>query len=1364
MKFTKLTQKLKSTALSIFIAIAMILSANFSSFSTIANYARYTSSVANAVYSAKNDRSFTFASSDSLTTTAYGNSSNYDIDRDADIVDAFSHVDNKKYFPIVKYNGFSALSEEREDLTADQRKADKADTFYGVISTNNYQVARKDYKKDDSSYIFETTKLVEIQNEGTADEKQETNEVNVIYVSASKKTGENDEQFAERVAALKNILKDINDSKNIKTNEADLYVYLDTNTTTNPDYDSSDYSSINSDTEVYKEIGEDLEGKQIGGQDIEQSSYRFYNKKTYEYVENVLAIKTNNTITLTNNSYYVVSVWVYTAGNASATIAVTGTNLSAKIADISTNGLWVQYYLFIATPAQDSTNVTVSLYYGDENGVTGTQSFQSFKDTNNESYKANTLTGTVGFDQLKIDAINQEEYINQTINGYSYLDIAKANLADEYKSDITKIENNKEATASETEVEGKKVTTYSYNKTTFASNDLNHLAKSASFSARHTNPSFAGFDASFQTLNGKTNSDLVYNYNNSEELDYNTYLLNGTKMFSYYMPRYTADDNTTPLTTSAKDSYRDRYQNNNLVASVVAENTEFDAYEKDKVDEFGQKIETSTDGEDEEYEKLENLHNNTFINNPGETNYILKLENTSSYDLGLTSTPIYMPTHGYYRVSVWAYSENEEAIATAKLFATMQERTTAQNGTLVLASATATDFEYNSNSFNGWKELVFAVQGNPYQSAQLYLSLLASDNDTVYFDNITVENITSSQYTATDHKINLADVAVLTSKVTNGLFNNITVSSTDPITSYPYAASSWTIDTKQSSDSVVSGVISTNKEVFENKIVPAYNDKGELDYYDQNYVVFNNGSYYYTKDGSLRLEFSGANQNALIDYKGDFVRATTLSKMFDTNTVPVTTINDILQAEGLPGYTTNYNLPDSNVYAVYLPEPTAQAGEETTNPSFIMKSSSISSLSSNSVYKLTFQAWLADNFEGKLVARLVYDSKNISDIELDTSSLTITRNTWQTFTIYIRTGNTSRSGISLHLGAVESTGTVFFQNVNHTTLAEKTDGANKISVDEQFDKLLADNSTLALQNTIVNGKVEYVRFVDMHSNNFTMHSTKQDDKTYLYESYNYKLNEKGSSDKYTQGTVAVIDTENFPASFKFNGTDVDVEKHPNATTNTALLLKNEDTTDYTVANSTFSTTLSSKKYYKLTFYVLTSAMGDNGLTVTTTSKEINDKFENISTTAQDNNGWEEYTIYISVGSSSISSFSLKFALGTSDNNSFTGWALVSSINLTEIEEDVYNEDTEKTEIKDNDNVIIKQLKTDDSDSDEDDKEDEDKFNWATFFLVFSSILLVVALAIALITVISKKKAKKNTPDAAAAGGIESSEKETGGIE
>lgn len=1365
---SKLTQKIKTSVLSIFMAIAMMLSANFSSIYAVSNFARYASAAENK-YAASSTVKFTFDSAESTTQILNGVSGHYSVNRSASILDAYNSVSNKTYFPIVKYNGFSALTAERDSLKNENETAldaDKADTYYGVISTNEYQVARKEYTKKNNEYVLETEKIEVTENAGTADEKVTISNKNVVYISASKLSDETDTQFNERIESLKSIISVVNAKYTTKSGNV-IYKYLDTNTETNESYDNSDYQTINTESDQYSTISTDFEGQKLAGseENINLTSYTLQNKKTYEYVENVLGIKTNKTISLTNNSYYVVSVWVYTAGKddnpTTATIAVTGTNFNAQIENINTNGVWVQYYLFIETPVADSTNITVSLYYGDSYGVTGTKSLNDFSSDTETPYKDTTITGTVAFDQLKIDQINQTEYVNMTINDYSYKDIAKANLAETYRSEdkIGEIKNNKKATA--TEEDG--TTTYTYQYATYSS--LSDISVAERFSARFTHNYEYG---SFQGLTGQDNDDLVYQPSKNE-FNYDSYQDNDEKYFTYYMPRYSEDDSSRELVLDEKNAYRDRYYTNSgLIVSVVTEGEEFEAYSKDKYDELGNLVEKVTEGEesssdsndDEEnkYEQIENVKNNTFITTPNGTNDILKLENKTSYKLGVVSRTIHLPTHAYYRVSVWVYSSDKEATATVKLFSTLKEKTSLKNGTLVIAEATATDFEYNSNSTNGWQEISFVVQGNPYQDCELNLAMLASANATVYFDNIKVENISSSTYSSGSHKLDLSSKAVLSSNISNGRFNSITVSNADTINSYPYVAQNWTIVSDDTSDNVISGVVTNNQTVWNNKVIPAYGDDGELEYYDQDYITWNGTNYIYNKTGEASNLTLVEGVNYLKNLNGKFLKTTTLANLFGTS-APVTTINDLLPDDWTPSWG-DETLPDSNVYGVYLP---AASGDDEKS-SFLMKSSSMS-FSSVNVYKLTFQTWIGDNFDGKIVAKLVYDSKNITEIEFDVTD-DVAKNTWQTFTIYIRTGSSSRSSITLQLGAKESEGSIFFQNVNYSSLSETTKNGKTVSVDEQFTQLLQKYPTIESRDAVTGGKINCVRFVDFGNNNFTMHSNSINDETGIYDSYGYILAEKGSDDKYTQGTVGVTTTNN--STFEFDGTTVTVSQNPQALTDTALLIKNEETTDYTVVSNKFSNTLSTKKYYKLTFYVKTSDMGDKGLKVLanglTDDNGVTESFDNINTsTYSENGGWKQYTIYVSVGSSSISSFNLSFSLGTDDNESFTGWALISSINLEEIDEDLYTEETEKEEVKNDDSIMIKQLKVEEDE--DDDEEDDDKFSWATFFLVFSSILLVVSLTVALVAVLIKRKAKKNSVDAAAEGGIESNkDQDLGGIE
>ena len=122
--------------------------------------------------------------------------------------------------------------------------------------------------------------------------------------------------------------------------------------------------------------------------------------------------------------------------------------------------------------------------------------------------------------------------------------------------------------------------------------------------------------------------------------------------------------------------------------------------------------------------------------------------------------------------------------------------------------------------------------------------------------------------------------------------------------------------------------------------------------------------------------------------------------------------------------------------------------------------------------------------------------------------------------------------------------------------------------------------------------------------------------------------------------------------------------------------------------------------------------------------------------------YTKFTVLVKTGSSSISNFEIVFSLGTKGNE-VSGVALVSDIDITKFaNEDEYNKVLE-TVNKNDPNTIVKDFS---SSNDKDDNADKsaDSLTLATFFLVFSSILLVVAIVIALVAISIKKLPKSKT--------------------
>ena len=1265
----KFLNKLKKSVVSIVIAVAMLLSFSYSFIFSVAAVAK----TSNAVYYATETKDYTFSADtsnfNSMTTNA-GDSSKYSINRSATLINLTT---TNNYYPIAKYNGITTLSDDR---TEEIKELDTVDNYAALIATNDYSVTRKVYTTDkDNNYIYETN-----------------GDKAIIYVGASQQSGETQTDYETRIGELSDAIDEINSK--IAADSDFEYRLISIEERTSASF-YNDYTQIGTETDEYSSINEQISeldlAVEISEKTFALSDFTIYHKKTFTYEENSIYFRTSSNITLASNSYYALSAWVYTAGDASATVCVSGTNLEAKIENVQTQGKWTQVYLFISSRATASTSVYVYLYYGDTTGVTGTEK-------NVDDYSSSTMTGTVVFDNVKLIEINYTDFVNQTINGYDPETIAKANFAEGY--DYTNIVNNSKAVVSDDNV--------TYTEAKYNSN-YDGLVAVESFTSRYYK-TFENFDANFQSSLTKTTTDsLVYMANDTAALNFDTYLNNNTKYFSYYMPRYTSDTSTTFISGSTKQAYRTQYAtlyNNEIngtdykFISVVAENTEFEGYSKDDLDPLGNIRTEEVDGQTQN-KQIKNVHNNTFSAN-GDVNYILKVNNTSSFDLGVTSSSFTIPALAFYRVSVFVYSADKDATATVKLFSTISTKDSAKFGTLVLTNVDTTEFEYNDNNTNGWKEVTFFVKGNPTTDVAANLALIASANSTVYFDNITIEAVNSSAYSSASNKVDLSTYGILSSNIKNGNFESISVTTEGDLAAYPYTAENWTIDDSTSSN-VIKGIISTRDSAYENTYVPLYED-GEVVYYEDDEIT---STLVYGED-------------YLLDYQGKYVKTTTIKEMFGNYDAPTTTIY-------------GQTLTRENVYAVYMP----QAAAEETDPSFLMKSASIgyskttSSLNSKAVYKLTYQVWLGDNFSGTVYSELKTGSNTLSQTSVDASS--IAKGAWQTITYYVRTGLDSRSSITLTLGAKESHGTMFIQNVNIVALADKTDGNVTTSVDDQFVNLKDSNTN------------NLVRFVDLLSNDFTMHADTKNTDTNLYDSYSYTLTTKESSASYTQGTIGVIKVND---SFAFNEEDIVVLRNNNSTSDSYLLIKNDETTDYSVVNSVTTNTLASSSFYKITVDVKTNDMGDNGLTITAKGfEEQNAVISNINTKDYtENNGYKTYTFYLRTGSSSVSSYALKFELGKS-SNSFTGWALVSNIQVETLTEDEYTTVTtsEETKADKSINIASKYVEESSDSSSSSSTAASGNFSWQTFFLVFSSILLVVSLIVALVAVIVKRN-KKNKPE------------------
>ena len=438
-----------------------------------------------------------------------------------------------------------------------------------------------------------------------------------------------------------------------------------------------------------------------------------------------------------------------------------------------------------------------------------------------------------------------------------------------------------------------------------------------------------------------------------------------------------------------------------------------------------------------------------------------------------------------------------------------------------------------------------------------------------------------------------------------------------------------------------------------------------------------------------------------------------------------------------PGGSAVIALPKTNVLAIYSP---SQVDSEPATHNYGYTSTDFS-LSSSSVYKITFEFYAATtddaNFSGNVYANLIYSDGNVAEIVEEVSSTDVIRGSWQKYTIVVRTGTTSRT-CKIEIGVTDANGTVFFQKVGYTRLSSKTVDDETITVDDQYNELIEKYNTVALQNE------NNIRFVDFDGNSFVMHSQDKVEGKDYYSSLSHSLIEADEDeDPIIQGELGVVDTSlsltlssdpayNLDSAFLTN---------PKSNSNFALLIYNSENYN-TVVNPNSTITLSSSSYYMITVYVKTDKIPEgSGLTIN--MDKISVTFNNINTETNDygdltdSNGYKQFTVFVRTGSSSISGLNISYELGT-EKNKTTGTALISGLQVTKFDnETAYTEAFNEYDITDPTVAVKNFAATAESSGDD----DANNLTLATFFLVFSSILLVGALVFAIVAIYIKRAPK-----------------------
>jgi len=218
-----------------------------------------------------------------------------------------------------------------------------------------------------------------------------------------------------------------------------------------------------------------------------------------------------------------------------------------------------------------------------------------------------------------------------------------------------------------------------------------------------------------------------------------------------------------------------------------------------------------------------------YVESPFEKdNYALKLENKNTNTaLGITSNAFTVKRMDYLKITVWIYSPDKEGTAKISVNSVQKRQNEDLYGKLLTSSidVDANVSKYTNTVINeyGWMPVYLYIEGNALKDQDCYLVLTAGKDCTVYFDNITIERVTSANYDTVNSDSDSKTCALslsptdslISTGVTNGNFDLINVTDREkPTADDLKIAESWTVESG-SSKNVNAGVMTlSNTDYF----------------------------------------------------------------------------------------------------------------------------------------------------------------------------------------------------------------------------------------------------------------------------------------------------------------------------------------------------------------------------------------------------------------------------------------------------------------------------------------------------------------------------------------------------------------------
>ncbi len=274
---------------------------------------------------------------------------------------------------------------------------------------------------------------------------------------------------------------------------------------------------------------------------------------------------------------------------------------------------------------------------------------------------------------------------------------------------------------------------------------------------------------------------------------------------------------------------------------------------------------------------FESSESNTDVNptsaNRLNNKYALLINNSTPTYTAFKSNDILIEQHKLYKLSIDVKTSNF-ASSGAKL---ILEQKTTDDETKASANFDSINTSSQTNSIkNDWITYSFYINGSAFDTEYANLTLALEENAKgyVYFDNIVLEEITTTEFdnnsSSTNSKsLNFSNLSENPS-ISNGAFNSVLIEDTEK--GYPYKAKDYTVT--NSNDKNFSGIINVNANNFDaqnypfNNPVSIYNSNANLSH--NNVFVLANIERDYQIVKSPEFSLSSSNLDTQNYYKVNF--------------------------------------------------------------------------------------------------------------------------------------------------------------------------------------------------------------------------------------------------------------------------------------------------------------------------------------------------------------------------------------------------------------------------------------------------------------------------------------------------------------